>query len=1163
VALGNEIEINLSNLSKKENCDLLNRNLSEENLLNYFKAREKILSMPYEEITQIRELTKNTDSMQALNKLLDSIISKKENEGVYLLQEDIFVNNIPQLLDSPFCFTDKKEHNISELTPYAEHIYFDNLKLTYKVSNLLEKTEGFFINPEEYNDSNKRKLLPQAIKRIDTFRLESLANKATGLWSYVLEDDNLNNFLFDSRQWFKRYEENAIRPIIYKGTVILRNEYRLFCLELSTGRQIWSFGSLDTNGYEHYQTYRHPHHNAYGYELFLGQNTIYTELSGKLVAVTIEDIFKPKFVWEHDLGEYTVCTSPISSNGILMVGLINAKGEFWIVGFDSKEGVLKWNIYIGTTSFLSPVCEMSISADYRVFIATNHGVLICLNSINGKIIWIRKYSPKNYSLFDYLHKSYYNETSSGSGFISYDTQFLELDDNNFLYYKPRESDYLYTINTKNGEVKDKILIDSDNYYILRGGNGKGILLNKTGSKDTKLKIIDLQSGAQLDHILIKNGKFKGVNYINNEEMLIKLDNTLHYLKIQKNKINHKQINSFLDGWLLNSSGRFIFIAKNRTLSCEDTSKQIGRFYESPYKEYLEQRKSIKKNFIKAIQLDPTSKELTQLINKLLVDIKASNLPLNDFSPLILNNLEQLKQPNWNYFFSELKKYYVNEVITYKDVEIKFVNFLSEVGLIDPIHKVNSANYNKDRSFIGKNNFKARGEKIFLLPVNVVKGSKAVDFFLLLNNDQLLCVNEEGSIRWNSKTFYNVIINAEGTNYATDKNKGRLYTGDIEAFLYDDILIINDRVNIIGIDVSNGTYIWSMTNKGESFLEQKQLPLKEQDRNLLFRNYGVKRSFLKNVMFYTKFIGNQLLIVHGNKIYSINPVTGFCNRYSELNIEGIIDIAISGERIYLLSYFLDNLLVLDKDFKEVGKYSLNFIENKEGYPQLIIVNDYIVIHVNSCLYFVDIKNGLLKSKFSLGHNDRNYIESYKNNLLSIVPFQKVNSYRIEDGSLIVDWELNISSDGPKIFPLFGQASRYYFIIDGQILLPFSNKGNYYFLSVELDTGKKRWKRYIRGVEGLFHNLSDYQNLNGIINFIISTVHTGEEPKSNAELKPDKTVTYIKSYLLGLDLNNGKILKNKKLSNINFRNAFENTILIKTKNYFAYVIYGNFLQVEKIK
>jgi len=1160
---------------------LLNDILYQDNLLNYFKVRERLLLMPYEQLNMLKKKTSKL-GFKNLNSVIDNTIFKMEKDNIFFLTEDIFVDNVPSSKESPFYKDSVFPLKITDIKPHAEYLYFYNLKLKYRKNTLLKETEEHWINPKE-NIKERENILPKS--DINSFPHQLLANEVKQIWSYELRYDNLTNFFNrrDTRQWIKRYEENPIFLVTYKGAVIIRNEHRLFCIDLLSGKEIWSVGDIDKNSQEFWQNFRHPHINSYGYEFLLVNDTIFTELSGKLVAFDIRDNLSPKLIWKSDLGEYAVCTKPILAHDTLIVGLINARGELWFCGFNVHNGSLMWNTYIGTSSYLSPACGISVVSQDRVFIATNHGVLVCLNPYNGNIIWIRKYNPKKYSLLDYWQKGYFRSTFLETGSIQYDTQFIDLAEDGFLYYKPRESDYLYILDSRSGQLKEKILIDSDRYYILKIIDGKAIFLAKADSslENSELKIVDLNSGKTTYNLFINKGILQGISYIDNNKIIFKIDDKIHFLKVNYNDVVHRQVYVPFSGWLLGYEANFLFIGKDRFLFCLDLFNQTHAYSQikSSFIEYLLKREKIKEMLSEALQSDMEDERITKIKEELLSNLSIFRFCFDQIFPLIVKNIDKLKHPKWKDFIENMQKLYADEVVTYNDIEMRFSNFLYGAGLINNHDKEERKNIFKNKKY--PSNYQFRADTLFLLPIEVIKGPSSLEFFLLTNNNQLLCVAETGEILWSSKIFYNLAEYGKSVLDRTDTHRGRMYADEVKAYLYNNTLIINDRVNIIALDVRDGTYIWSMTNKGSKFIEERQYPPIIERKNeffyTIFRIYGINFSFIKNIMFNTKFVDDALIITHGNKIYSVDPNTGFCRYYSQLDCELFQDIISLDGNIYLLTYSPDTLKILNKELLILKDSPLDFIAEK-GIRKLLFFKDHIVIHVKnnkvSILYVLDKDEHKIRYKVDLSNNFnsqsdlyRHYLEVFKDKLLLIIPFQKIVGYYFDKESFIVNQIFNAQPTAENVFwRLTGIRTNYYLVLEDKILFPIKRDGKYFIVLIDLEKNKVLWERYINGIDGLFFNLSNCENINGIVHFVLSTTYSegcGKIYEEGIDICYNAELIYIKSKLLSLDLRRGLIKRILKipLNQSDLINAFRKITFLKTKNYLIYNLYGKLVKVEK--
>lgn len=1117
--------------------------ISTNDTLSYLSIRQKLLSFPYDRLLRLKKGIGKNSAAGSLNRLLDRIMYEDQINNMLSFEEEIIIDNQPLLIETPFYEDAENKLSITNLKPYAEHLYFYNLKLGYRKNSLIKKNEALWINPRLVGKSEPLKPAEKA-HRLD---LKKIPREVSAGFSYRLRENNQSDFFFFLRQWFKKYEEGQIYPVIHGNSIIIRNEYRLFCIDMSDGEEKWSFGDLDNSGQEFYQTFRHPHQNSFGYEFLLDSGTVFTELDHKFIAVKVDNSPAPQLIWERDLGEYTVCAKPIKSGENIIVGLINARMELWICGFDQAGGGLKWSTYIGTSAFLSPVSSISLVEGARAYIGTNHGVLICLDTLNGEIVWLRKYAPKKYSIFDYVLKKHYEDSLSDKGFLRYDTQFMDLNKYGDICYKGRESDSFYILNPDNGSIKKEILIDPESYYLLRMHQDNLVFLGKDNDTPRlfELKIINAGSGKQIYKRPIKGESLKGVYYASNETTVFKIDRTVYFLSIFGEDAELIEIILPKDGWLL--------YADNKHLLLEDAGDLF--WFNIGGKLSMEPRKpsgSPKEDFVKAVQSSAAGKDAGELRVKILSQIESNAAYLEEIMPVIINNSKLLQNPEWKGFFARLNEIYGSRVISLNDVEIRFSNFLKETGLI---HSVVSEK-KKRRENAGLKNYQVQGEKIEILPVKVIKGKTPLGFFLILNLDQLICVDEKGEIIWQRKVFYN---NREYSYndivaHDTDINKGRIFAGDIEAYLFEGALIINDRVNIIAVNVSDGSYLWSMTNRGRVLEEEK---IRFKHLGSFFRKYGYQASYLQNIFFDVVFIEDNIFVAHGNKIYSINPLTGVCGKPAILDVEGILQLYTRGKYIYVLPSSLDKITVLDNNLKTEKVLNLDFSGEKESYAELNFAAGNILVKTNSGLSIIG-KDGKMGEGLWIG-GGRFYAEGIGNNLLVIHPFSRVTCYNVGGGDFSRKWEFAPGPLSPEtLWKGFSKKTKFYYIIGGKLIFIYKKGPHYLIAKLDLKTGKKEWESSLEGAQGVFYNLSDYQNINGAISFIITTACGEDCDKDLASLNYVNNVI-LDSNLFQVNLLSGKIMRKQRLQSM-MNHDFGDIASVQTNNYFIYEVYSKFLSAE---
>lgn len=1158
-----EREILDLNLSQRQGVVSLNNYLASDNILDYLSVRERLLTLSYEELLEFYKQIKALGSLEKLITLTEDLISQKEKEDICFLREDILINNRPRIMDSPFYDNAKGYLDITELRPYAERMYFYNLKLSYRDQDLFKKSPELWINPGliAETEGSRPDTLSEEDSPLGTFQFKGRFKKD---WSFELTDDLLTDYFY-LRQWIKRYQENALDPVVYKNTVILRNEYRLFCLDILQGKVIWTLGDIDQKGEEFYQTFRHPHHNMYGYGFLLKADNLFTELSGKLIALNLTNILEPEIIWTKDLGEYLLAARPILKGEILVCLVINARGELWACGFDKTTGDLKWSSSIGSSSFLSPASNLYAVLEDRIVIATNHGVLICLDSDKGKIVWLRKYNPRLYNLFEFWMKGYYNAGFFEEATINYDTQFMEIDKEGLLYYKPRESDYLYILDPLSGNKLKDLLIDSKRYYLLRARGGKAVLLDrkKDSLQALKLRVIDLDTKAEIYSFTFEPGVLKGVHYLNDNELLFKINNKLHYLNLKEGYVSHEELVSLEDGWLLNFKNGFLFSAKGKSLDCWSAlDNKTGLIANSHLGQVLEQREKIKKEFFDLMKSKPISQQDYNSRDSLLKDIINSKITLDDIASIIITNIEEFKQPVWSGFIAALNKTYGKETIIYQDIRLRFANFLLAHGLINQGPLGNQGNIDPEEKENDKrDSFSLTMDRACILPLEIIEGPKHPNFFLLLNNDQLICVGESGNIRWERKVFYRPLP-TPGISRRDNRGRLHMYTDDAKAYLFKNTLIINDRINIVAVNLINGDYLWSMTNQGEDFIKESEhppLPNKEK----FYKKFGAKQSFLKDIMFFSEFMGNDLILLHKNMIYSLDPETGYCKRSKALDIDTILKLHKSEGRIYLLSYSLERIKVLDKDFCEVGDFLLDFVEEDLSWPELVFLDDTIILNIGTSLYSIDKQQGGLINRVKLGRldkGDRRIIQVSQGKLLVIEPFRKAMRYRLEDRSLVLDWEFEFDTPDQHItWAPIGKKTNYNFLVDKYLILLSKRDGKFFITCLDFDSADKLWERSIDHSGTLFYNLSDYLRINEEeIIFCLSIACYGKYDKEHLCLRSGRV--NVSSRLINLTLKEGDMMELEPLPPIGDY-AFNSLILQETANYYIYDIYGKILKAKR--
>jgi len=1083
-----------------------------------------------------------------------------ENESVYLLQEDVFVNNIPLQLPYPTYEKSYKNFKITQLEPQAERLYLGNLKLNFEQNTLKKVSDALWIGPQNSSEKTYENAPKSREAKEDGVPFDKLKNEATVMWARSLRSDNMRDFFFDLRQWIKRYEEDLMYPVIYKNVVIARNEQSVICLDTLNGEKIWDFSIRDKRGHEYYRTSRHPHQNSYGYEFLLSDDVVFSELGGAFAAIDISDILEPKLIWKTSLGEYTACSKPVDTGAVITVGLVNARGEIWFCGFNRNTGDLEWNSYVGISSFLSPVCTISLVRQNRLFVGTNNGILVSLDPRSGKILWVKKYAPKKYNLYDYWNKEYFKDKVLNRGSIPYDTQFISAGHGNFLYYKPRESEYVYKIDTISGKTEAERSFASGAAKILGIVDGKLVLLENSDRKRGRLKVkaIDLESDRIAHELYVEAGNPEGVEYINQNQIAFKIGRLIHFMKIEEEKLSHKTVDVSARKagklWLLSCKGKFALLGKNNTVLCLDMFKADRPYKHNniEYAGYLERRKKLLKNLETVLNSKKIGKS-AKVVKEMANEIKTLHIPANIIFSIIEKNAEALRHRSFRQLVKALLEEYADDVVRYQDVNIRFVNFMHGSGLANSCFMERHITKPEEIAHLKPHgNFDIKGENMFLIPVKTKKGRALLDFFLVLKNDQLLCVSENGNITWTGRICCN-------RHYKNKKTAGARHFENIEAYLYEGTLVINDFSNIVARDVRTGTYLWSMTN-----LESPGLRLHTT--------------------------GTDLVVINDKKAYDLNPFTGYVKNFRQLQFNEQILSYDRENRIYILSRDATRLKILDKNLRVLKDLHLDYIKHAGiDEPQMYFIDDYISVYSNPNLYLIDQNDGAMKNKIFIGNitgatgrgegvvrpgdwtwtSERGdicsfsgavpwYVEANKNTFVVLAPFKELTIDRLAAGTKMLRNKFDLKQPRencawkPVTHPW--QNIHGFFVGDGYVLVPRAEGNKFFIVSVDLAKGEILWETPVNGIDGLICNFYSVETAKGNVTSIISTVNLGKR----VDLRPIFVDVDSKSF--NLDVKSGAISGIKTLPSVG-ETGFKKMGIVETENYLVYGIYGNLIKMKR--
>jgi parallel beta-helix repeat protein len=168
---------------------------------------------------------------------------------------------------------------------------------------------------------------------------------------------SLNNML-----WISEIGEQGSSPIVAGSRVFVGSDDGLFCLNTSTGQQVWncSIG----------QVFSTP---------TVGEGRVYVVPAHSTIHAVNET--SGQILWNYTTGgfvTYPTYSSPALAHGKLFVG--HADGEIYCL--NASNGELVWNYTTSDWVTSSPaICNG------KVFVASHDGELYCLDEATGGLIW--------------------------------------------------------------------------------------------------------------------------------------------------------------------------------------------------------------------------------------------------------------------------------------------------------------------------------------------------------------------------------------------------------------------------------------------------------------------------------------------------------------------------------------------------------------------------------------------------------------------------------------------------------------------------------------------------------------------------------------------------------------------------------------------------------
>jgi outer membrane protein assembly factor BamB len=1035
--------IEAADLNSPSSLQVLDSYSADGKFLNILKIRQKLLTLPYQEILELNENLQSDNKLTFLKKHIEHVISEMESKSIYNITEDIKIRNVPLLTGSPFY--GGKKYNIKQLVPYSERMYFNNLRLRYnKKTGLVPVNEQYWKSESLKKDS---RLGSMSIAIPDIFEPHiSTIEKA---WEYSLNGDMLSYFnIFSSmipRQRVKRYEESQSQVCLNDSRVLLRNEHRIFCLDRATGIQMWSV-SPDNTGREYYQSLRHPHRNPHGYEMLLENGILYTELSGRLMAVDTCSPQAATILWKKDLGEYILASKPVLYEKMIIVFLVNARGECWLAGFSCEKGDLKWSKYIGASSHLSPACTVdALKVGGRVIIATNYGVIVCADAKSGELLWLRKYASREYDIIEFqLSGKYLKNKFREEGFVEYDSQFLQMDKQGIIYYKPRESEHLYLLESGTGELIEDIQIDNNKYRLIDAHDQRMVLLEKPGTSASQtIIIVDMITGKDIYKKELSDGKLMGLKHLGSGKILLKLGESVFSVAAGDETVDCLRLQGSLSGWLIGYEDGLLFSEENRKISCYKESGFELLPLDDNMAVIMERSNALEEFKNRAM----SNLDLSGMLDRI---VKAGVLT-NDIAEVLMANEAFFADPKQAVFLKGLNRYFGSDIVTVRGVDMRFSGLLDHISgnISDPVLR---KSYFKAKSL--KTDIDVKGGITTVVPVNVVHGPPVPDFFIVLNFDQLLCIDEAGMIRW-SRLIYSKGV----TNHLA-------FEKQIKVYLYYDSLIVNDGTNVLCFDVKSGIYMWSMTNK------------EVKDRSKLY-------NLSEDVKYDIVFAENKLYIIHGGRISIVEPATGYTSKTVDIGHIGIEDILVADGIMYILYSSSPFIQAIDLKLDIKNEYFFPETAYENIPPQILIAGRYILCYSAPCLYLINRETGIIECKEELGDYSEVYMETAADTVFVILPFGNIIAYKIEEGKMSEVANFYLGDIDSESLPWMSGGNPPYYVCGEILVVPTIARGECHLAGFDMRDINMLWKTRLEEASGYFVSLSGFVKTGDTIRFYLQT------------------------------------------------------------------------------
>ncbi len=1109
-----------ADIFEQETLMFMEEHLEEKNILTYLAVRQRFNSLPRDKTEKLKKKVSGSGQYSRLESFLKQHLQEERNLMVHV--SDIAVDIKPLKKSAPFTVNHRGRFKLSDLKPVSERAYFLNPDFEYTPSNLVKKDEFHWWNPEyavenpfkeqEYDKTLfKRRPIPEPELQ----------------WTYEYEPTRLtNSAMVGSRKPLSLNEDNEIYTATHEGILLFRDNYRIFSIDMASGRKLWEYPSARRYTSEHYLTYRHTHQPASGNKFLVAGDYIYSELNGKLVALRLKKSGFPEPVWEKNMGEFTLSTKPIKTGNIIVVVLINPRGKLWACGFSADKGELLWNRFIGISSYTFKASSLHRKIGETLLIGTNHGVFFSLKPETGELVWVRRYTAKEYDLYKHWKKNKTSRILKNESILKYDTQFMEVGKDGLLYYKPRLSGNVYIVNSATGEMQEKILIDENRHYALRAFDSKIYFLNKAAAETANtLKVLDMETEKIIFEETLTPGKLRGVYFDSKEETVFKINSNIYFLQETTGVKKVLSAETSSESWLLEATKNNVLLESAERI---EKFKLSGHMPEASVvnRRILTTRDRILEGFEKAASEPPSENSVTQLINK--ISSESELFRAGYFYRIIEENAEHLTHNKWRPVFHKLNSLYGQHVISHSGVDMRFSAYLQGKGVVVREDAALEKGIGNNDTVGEGDEFSARVHYAKLLAHKNVGPQNRKDFFFLLHYDRLLCVSETGIIFWKAEVLFKPMTrNFE--LFGALKNLRRKSFGSVtpEIFVFKDTVILNNGMTLVAFNLNDGGYKWSISSDIEVLNYFATINPEREDE--LFREYIVDRNYLSKAHIFSAFMNDKLIVFRNNTLYNINPETGFCYSYVKLEeMDEVTFMEIKEDIIYMYALKNGAFYEIDKNFKILNKFPVNRekTHTAQADPNIFFNENYFIFQFPERIVFKSRKDDMGNYEITqkTGYEEARAVVTdghmviLNENLTRIINLGEKSDLSTKYSGDVFDYEVEEANI----------LSETYFHNNKHIVVPLDNKKNIVLKKISLDSKYENSilahvelypdipEEYAIGVRYMFFSGKADKTLYYLITFALYNIPEYRQTGLTENYRID-----AETALIGINLENGSV------------------------------------------